>query len=405
MRVGIVHNAYRVRGGEEAVVERESRLLSEAGVTVRRFEVDSRVAAATLGDRLRLVAGPGLGWNGSIAARAAAWAQRERLDIVHVHNVHPILTAATPDAIGRLGIPIVATLHNRRLLCADGTFERNGTRCTACIGGAVAPAIARGCGGGRARAVAWAAGRGRASRRGTWTDRVTRFIAPSRSVFEDHLVGGLPADRMVLRPHVVPDPESGGTPCERTPFAAASGAVYVGRLDASKGIADLIDRWPDGGPILTVIGDGPLADTLACGAGPAIRFLGRVEPDAVAQHVRRARVLLQPSRVHESFGLAAAEAAACGRACISFAHGGALDVIVDGVSGRLVRAGDFDGLVAAALDLIARPRVAARMGRAGRRRYETHWSPKIGLGTLLEIYRAAAEARTTSVAAAAGCRG
>ena len=72
--------------------------------------------------------------------------------------------------------------------------------------------------------------------------------------------------------------------------------LHVGRLVEKKGTAVLIEALaglPDAR--LVVIGDGPLRGALERQAGPAVRFLGALPPDEVAQWMRRASVLAAPS--------------------------------------------------------------------------------------------------------------
>lgn len=81
-----------------------------------------------------------------------------------------------------------------------------------------------------------------------------------------------------------------------------------------------------------------------------------------------ADLLVLPSVLPEPFGLTVVEAMASARPVVATAAGGPLDTVVDGVTGRLVPAGDPPSLAAAVLEIIDDPRSAARMGEAGRSR-------------------------------------
>jgi glycosyltransferase involved in cell wall biosynthesis len=84
---------------------------------------------------------------------------------------------------------------------------------------------------------------------------------------------------------------------------------------------------------LIVIGDGPLARSLRHEAGPTITFAGRVPDATVAQILQGARALVVTSI--EEFGIAAVESQAAGRPVIARLGGGALETVIDGVTGRL----------------------------------------------------------------------
>jgi glycosyltransferase involved in cell wall biosynthesis len=82
---------------------------------------------------------------------------------------------------------------------------------------------------------------------------------------------------------------------------------------------------------LIVIGDGPGARKLRRMAGPTIQFAGRLSDRAVAEVMQGARALIVTSV--EEFGIAAVESQAAGRPVIARRAGGALETIVDGVTG------------------------------------------------------------------------
>jgi glycosyltransferase involved in cell wall biosynthesis len=119
---------------------------------------------------------------------------------------------------------------------------------------------------------------------------------------------------------------------------------------------------------LVVAGDGPDARHLRRLAGPNIRFTGRVSDPEAAWLLSTARALIVTAV--EEFGIAAVEAQAAGRPVISIGAGGALETIVDGVTGRLWNGGpaelaqavaNFDD---AAVDPAACLENAARFDRA-----------------------------------------
>ena len=82
---------------------------------------------------------------------------------------------------------------------------------------------------------------------------------------------------------------------------------------------------------LMVIGDGPDRARLMAGAGPTISFLGRLSDAEVEYYASRCRALLFPGE--EDFGMAPLELAAAGRPTIAYRAGGAIETIVDGVTG------------------------------------------------------------------------
>jgi glycosyltransferase involved in cell wall biosynthesis len=82
---------------------------------------------------------------------------------------------------------------------------------------------------------------------------------------------------------------------------------------------------------LVVIGDGPDRARLEKLAGPTVQFLGRQPDDAVVSYAARCRALLFPGE--EDFGMTPLEVNAAGRPVIAFRAGGALETVVEGVTG------------------------------------------------------------------------
>ncbi len=83
---------------------------------------------------------------------------------------------------------------------------------------------------------------------------------------------------------------------------------------------------------LLIVGDGPAARRLKRLSGPTVRFTGRLDDEGVVEVLRGARALILTSI--EEFGIAAVEAQAAGRPVIARRGGGALETVIDGVTGR-----------------------------------------------------------------------
>lgn len=96
---------------------------------------------------------------------------------------------------------------------------------------------------------------------------------------------------------------------------------------------------------LIVAGDGTQRRRLQRIAGPTVEFAGRVSDEALRDLFRRARVLLFPQV--EDFGIIAVEAQACGLPVAAFGAGGALETVVDGVTGAYFQEVSPEAIMAA----------------------------------------------------------
>jgi glycosyltransferase involved in cell wall biosynthesis len=387
MRVAIFHNRYRHRGGEDSVVDFEAELLRKAGHEVRMFVVDNRdeIARSPAGVLGALRVGMNARWNERSAARVRAFLDAEAVDVAHVHNFFPLLTPAVHAAIGERGVPVVQTLHNYRLLCANGMFLRQDRPCEDCVERGPWNAVRHACyRGSRVQTAVWADQTQHHRRLGTWPKRVDLFTTPSAFAREKLLAAGLPSDRVVVKGNSVDDPG--------TATAAGRGGVFVGRLSREKGVHLLLEAWRNfAGEPLTIVGSGPEAAALRRAAAdiPGVCFLGRVGRERVFEALREAAFSIVPSLWYENFPVAVAESLACGRAVVA-ASPTALDEFVDhGRNGLRFELGSVDGLAAACGELLSDPARTAEMGLEARADYEDHLTPEASLAALLRVYERA----------------
>lgn len=155
--------------------------------------------------------------------------------------------------------------------------------------------------------------------------------------------------------------------------AAAPIVGFAGQWTERKGLRTLMRAWellatPPGGPRLRLAGEGPLAaelhawrEGLPC--PETVELLGHVED--MPGFLRDLRVLAMPSRA-EGFGLAAAEALACGVPVVAGNASSLPEVVLRDRTGLLVPPDDASALAAALGRLLRNPALAAEFGRAGR---------------------------------------
>jgi glycosyltransferase involved in cell wall biosynthesis len=150
---------------------------------------------------------------------------------------------------------------------------------------------------------------------------------------------------------------------------------FVGQLIERKGLDALMAAWreveaaaADLAPRLQIAGEGPLRGRLA-NWQDGLRHPGRVElrgfVDDVTTFWRSCRLAVLPSRA-EGFGLAAAEASACGLPVVAARASSLPELVVDGETGLLVPVDDAAALAGALLALLRDPARCRTLGAAGR---------------------------------------
>lgn len=383
MTILLVHNRYRLRGGEDRVFDAECALLEARGHRVIRYvEDNARIAAMS---RLRLAAAAL--WNHRAYRELRALMARERPSLVHFHNTFPLLSAAALRAARDAGVPAVETLHNYRLACPNGLLWRSGRPCRDCVGRAFPwPGVRHACYR-RSRAATLAAALAIAARKvsGAWHDGVEAYIVLSSMARSVLLAAGVPERKIVVKPNFVdPDPGPGN--------GSGGYAVYLGRLSEEKGVRVLLEAWSrlSGAPRLIVAGDGPLAGEVRRHAGRGgVEVRGAVGQDEAYALLREAILLVVPSLCYEGCPMVVLEAFAAGTPVVASDLGGLAELVTPGSTGWLVPAGDSAALARLLEAALAHPDALASMRRQARRAYEERYTGEAGYRQLMGIYRRA----------------
>ncbi|MER5382470.1 glycosyltransferase [Streptomyces sp. NPDC002688] len=395
MHVLVVHNHYASAqpSGENKVVDQEVALLRAAGHRVEVFERRSDdIAARSL---LAKAALPLLvPWNPAVRSELAARLRTERPDVVHVHNVFPLLSPAVLAACADAGVPAVATLHNYTQVCPPGTLQRNGRPCTECVGTTPLPAVRHGCYRNSRLATVPLAVSLSVNRRRWWSG-VERFFCISGAQRDVLVRAGMPAERLAVKHNFVPEPGVGRE-------GAGEHLLYLGRLAEAKGVRLLMAAWDeiaaDGGVgvPLVVAGSGPLeGEVTAWAAGrDDVRYVGLYDPAQCREALARSVAVVAPSTWLEAFGLVVVEAMAAGVPAVAAGHGAFVELVEDGVTGLLHRPGEPASLASCIRRITADSARNQEMGQAARRRYEQGFSPAVGLERLVEGYRTAIAGRS-----------
>lgn len=389
MKILLIHNRYRsaAPSGENRVVDQEGEALAAQGHEVMRFGRSS--------DEIELWSVPKKAslpartiWSRETYRDLTMLLREHRPEVVHVHNTFPLLSAAVLYACRDARVPVVATIHNYKLACANGTFFRSGAVCHDCAHGLPVRAVQHGCYRGSRAATAPVALATSLHRR-AWRSLVSAYVFISTSQ-RDLLRGfDLPPDRVFVRYNLIPRRS-------RSRMARTPSVVYAGRLDEAKGLRLLMAGW-DGyreksgepGLNLVIVGGGPLGDEVAAWASarPSVQMNGTVSSDRCAELISRGRAVLLPSAWEETFGLVAVEAMAAGVPPIAAGHGSFTELITPGVDGVLFSPGDPAALALAIADVERNPEHYEVYGDQARKTYEHRFDPQRSVEGLLEIYR------------------
>lgn len=371
-----------VSGGEERHVWNLARALAsrDHDVTLLGFATDAGTAGETIEEGVRLVrvhtaaarlpmlySDPerphALPLPDPVVSRAIrCQLEDHRFDVVHAHN-WIVNSALAP--VGRAGLPLVMTLHDYSHICATKRLMEHGERrcpgpalkrCLSCAGSHYGPAN----GTVTVLANAWSAGR-RAKR--------IRAVAAVSSAVADAVAlpgdGWLNSARLNARviPNFIPDEI---VLDDIPPTAPDAPLLFVGDLSPDKGVQVLLDAYAalTNPPRLVLAG----RSTEEWRFPPGAQWTGPLPHAEVVALFRSARAVVVPSVWADPCPTVVLEAMAAGRPVVAAASGGIVDMVVDGLTGRLVAPGDLTALTAALSDVLADPELAVAYGAAGRDR-------------------------------------
>jgi glycosyltransferase involved in cell wall biosynthesis len=395
MRVLILHNRYKERGGEDSVFEAEIELLEKHGHTVEPLLFDNAEidAERSLADSARLAATTL--WSRESHERIQSKINVFKPDIAHFHNTLPLISPSGYYAARSARVPVIQTLHNLRLVCPASSCFRDGAPCELCVTSKTKlSALRYACYRSSRAETAVVSGMVLAHRlRGTWAHAVDTYIALSENSRRILVRGGVPAEKITVKPNF-------STMAPTESLATRKGFVTIGRLSPEKGVQTSVRAWVQSGlkEPYTLVGTGPLEETLAVAArsNHAVRGVGLQSRERVAQYLGEALALVFPSECYENFPVTLVEAFAMGTPVIASRRGAMPEIVEDGKTGLLFNAGDHEDLAEKVQWATTHPEEMAKMGENARQVFAEKYTPEQNLKQLISIYEAAIESRSVA---------
>lgn len=394
-KVLIIHTYYKLKGGEDSVVENEMELLRSNGMTVELLSFSN--SGNTL---LKLAQLP---FNFSSYRQTKAKIASFKPDVVHIHNLHFSGSAAVVYAVKKCGIPLVMTLHNYRLLCPSGSLFHNNTLFMDSISpGFPWLAVKEGVYQNSSLITFWISLSMYLHHKiGTWK-RVDRFISlgmHSKELFTDSALQPY-ADRLVVKPNFCyPGPDSGtisdsnnDADANNDSASKSSYYLYVGRLTEEKGLRVLLEAFAINQLPLVIVGTGPLADVVTEYASryQHITFKGEQKKKQIVELLDQAKALIFPSLWYETFGMVVIEAFSRGIPVITSNHGNMKNLVTDQYNGLTFNVGSSEDLSKTVSEFEEMDPSQKNVFRQNARTtYMTNYSPERNFEQLLDIYRAA----------------
>lgn len=387
MKIFLVHNFYQQKGGEDLVFLDEMKLLKSYGEDVLNFTLHNDDVAKI--NKFYLLMVPF--WNNNVYLSLRKIFRREKPDIVHVHNILPLVSPAVYHAAKAEGLPVVQTLHNYRLFCPGAFCFRDMKTCEDCLKKFFPwPGVRYACYRQSRLATSVVGAMVTAHKlMGTWSRKIDTFIALTEFSRQKFIQAGFPAEKIAVKPNFVGEISEGKTLKEfennskyhTLKESKEEGFLYVGRLSREKGIETLIEAWKktNSGTTLTIVGDGPLGRIVkkAASQDQSIIWVGQRVPQVVYELMAKVRALVFPSECYETFGRVAIEAFAMGTPVIASKIGAIEEIVQNGRTGMHFKPGDAEDLSQKLVWAQEHPDLMVLMGKNAKEEYDSKYNSEV----------------------------
>lgn len=387
MKILQVHNIYIGKTGEEAVVEEERKVLEKNGHEVIQFIKDnSELRAYSKLKRLKMYLS--LHSSKVMAAELEALMGQEKPDVCHVHNTFPLITPIVYKVCKSIGIPVVQTLHNYKMVCTNSLLFRDGEVCEKCLNKSLYNSIKYKCYRDSYLATAAQASVIQHHRNsGTWNHLIDRYICLTEFQRDKVVSGeGVPEAKTVIKPNFLSETASETV---REDFF-----LFVGRVNDSKGLQDLLYLFRRNTKSnFVVIGKSDDANILE--GFKNVNYLGEQDREVVLDHMRRCKAVIFPSKYYEGMPIVILEAFSHKKPVISRNTGAMTSMIDDKVNG--LKYENEEALVEAVGLMESNPRLTVQLGDQAYQAYQEKYSEEIGYQNLIKVYSEVLNERSLKV--------
>jgi glycosyltransferase involved in cell wall biosynthesis len=370
LKILLIHCQYQLQGGEDTVVKQELHLLSQHH-TVELLCFQNQSGIKGLGQFLSSI------WNLAAARKVADKINDFKPDIVHVHNWHFGMGPLVFRSVSELGIPIVHTVHNYRLLCPSAILLNEGKLFTDSLHQsfpwkAVFKKVYRSS----VVLTFWLAFVVWFHKKiGTWK-KIDSYICLTPFAVElfQQSNFGVSKERFTVKPNFRTAPIVDCTIDKEPHF------LFVGRLSEEKGIDVLLEAFKELPYLIKIAGEGHLKELVEETAKQFsnISYLGSLSSEKVLAELQKTQALVFPSVWYEGMPMTIIEAFSVGTPIIASNLGAMNSMIFNGSNGFHFDLGDIKNLkeTITKFDMLS-DSVKTQMGSNAFRSYTEKYSPEL----------------------------
>ncbi len=382
MKVLVVHNSYKIKGGEDTVVQNEIELLRTNGVeVVTYFRNNHEIDNYSTIDKIGLI--HSTTYSEKSFDEIARLIEKHSPDLCHVHNTLPLISPSVYNACQKKNVPVVQTLHNYRLGCINGLLLREQKPCEDCITkNNPFEGVKHKCYRNsyvQSYAVARMLSVNR--KKGFWNSRINRFICLTPFAKNKFIEIGIDQDLIAVKPNFISVELDENDVTKTNKFQV----LYMGRLEESKGIQVFLELSKEFSDVSFVV-IGKNVENIDF-TNFNVEYKGELPYQEAQSIMARSSVLVFPSIWYEGMPMTILEAFALKTVVIASNLGAMSSMIQHEKNGLLFNLGDVQNLAKQLTRLRSNPELLNELKNNASSNYKELYTPTSNVQQLLSIYK------------------
>lgn len=382
MKILVIHNKYGKFSGEEAYVESQINVLRAYGHQVSTyFRSSEEIDKMTLG---KVKAFTTALYNRKSIKQLTDLIRMEAPDVVHIHNLYPLISPAILPVIKKMGIPMVMTIHNYRLLCPNGLFYTKGAICEKCTGMAKEfHCITNNCEGSIFKSTGYALRNFWARKKKYYLDHVDAFLCLTQFQKNKMIINGYP----VYKCKVLPSFYSKEIKDIEYNIQNRKYVAFVGRISPEKGIPLLLQVARNLPEIAFQIAGNARPDYLdQLNIPKNVIFKGMLNEENLTTLYSNARFLVMTSSCYEGFPMVLLEAMGHKLPVIAPNLAGNPEILEENVNGLLFQPGSERSLKAVIKKLWNDQELSKKLSKKSVEKIQNKFGTKLYVNKLEKVY-------------------
>lgn len=272
--------------------------------------------------------------------------KNEKPDIIHLNIFQSQLTASIVDVAKKYKIPVVYTAHDLKSVCPNYQMLNHGDVCERCLKGNYMHCFQTGCMKDSKLKSLLATLEAYVYKLRNTYQKIDLIITPSAFYKKKIEEAGIATCPVVHMPNFLPEGTEYGCAREGGDYF-----LYFGRLSREKGILTLVKAYKEAqvDKPLYIVGTGPVKDQIEAlieqeGLQDKVKLLGFKSGQELKDIIANALCVCLPSEWYENGPYTIMEAQAAGKPAIVSGYGGLPELVEDGVTGYVAKAGDVKDL-------------------------------------------------------------